>query len=211
MIAVVLVDTTSSTVKAYETHGNTVWGVYTDVNENIEVLDQNECKDNLLRMNAEHVEASGYRSSNCITFYNKNVKKEVDAMADKVNEINLHFGEVALSVYRSYIGVNPMVDGEAIERHINSTYQDVSAQWAAIKPDINTLRITLTNNINALTTSLATCFTGAHDLMNLLSSIVLDQITYCAEYNGNLRFNPAFQKFIKEIEAVKNNYPEFVW
>lgn len=210
MIATVLVDTTSKTVNEYEAHGNGVWGVYTAVNTDVNVLEPSECKSNSLRMNNESVESSGYRSSNCITAFNKNVKKEVDAMSGVVNEINLSFGEVALNVYRSYIGVNPMVDGEAIERHINATFNEVNSQWAAVKPEINTLRTTLTNNINALTSNLGACFTNSYNYMNSLAGIVRDQIDYCSNYNG-ARFSAGYEKILKEFENVKNNFPQFVW
>jgi hypothetical protein len=207
MIAQVLVNTTSATIGNYETHGNSVWGVYLAVNVDIGVLNASECKDNAFRLNNESVESSGYRSSNCIKTYNNNVKKEVKSISDILNDISLNFGEVALNVYRSYIDVNPMVDGEAIEQHINATFVSISNEWADVRPDVNTLRNTLTNNINNLGTTLGACFTNSYNYFNNLGAIVRDQIDYCKEF-GSERVN---EKIINEFVTIKENYPEFVW
>lgn len=211
MIASVLVSTTSSTINLYETHSNGVWDIHTDANNSILVLDPTECKDNLLRLNAEYVESTGYRGSNCITSFNKKTHNEVKEMSDIVNDINVKFGDVALSVYRSYIGVNPMVDGEAIERHINNTYIQVKSEWLSIKPDTSFLRTTLTNNINALTNNLNSCFTSATNYMNILADLVREQVNYCSNYGGS-RFNYiSYERFIRDFENVKINNPEYVW
>jgi hypothetical protein len=207
MVAQVLVDTTSSTIGQYETHGNAVWAAFVATNVEVGVLNATECKDNTLALNEESLESSGYRSSNCIKTYNTNVKKEVKTVSDILNAINLNYGEVALNVYRSYISVNPMVDGEAIEQHINATFVSISNQWSNDQPDVNALRVTLTNNINALGNTLNSCFTNAHNYYNNLANIVRDQIDYCKEF-GTER---ASEKIIEDFEKMKENYPEFVW
>lgn len=207
MVAQVLVNTTSATIGTYETHGNTVWGVYLAVNVDIGVLNASECKDNAFRLNNESVESSGYRSSNCIKTYNKNVNKEVKTISDILNDISLNFGEVALNVYRSYIDVNPMVDGEAIEQHINATYVSIFNEWTSVRPDVNALRTTLTNNISNLSNTLNSCFTSAYNYFNNLGAVVRDQIEYCKEF-GSERVN---EKIINEFESIKETYPEFVW
>lgn len=208
MIATVLVSTTSSTIQTYENHATNVWGIYTTNNDLIGNLRASECQSNTFRLNDESVESSGYRSSNCITKYNANVKREVEVVSDKLNDINLKFGEVALNVYRSYIGVNPMVDGLEIERHINATFVTINQDWLDVKPDTATLRTNLTNNINALATTLQTCFTGSFNYMNSLASNIREQIDYCSEYGG-ARFNNAYyEQLLKAFEEMKNSYSE---
>lgn len=211
MIAVVLVNTTSETVKTYETHGNAVWGVREAVDTDIEVLRESECKDQVLDHNEVAVQGSGFRSLLCITTFNSKVKLEVDAVQAKVNEMNVHFGNIALNVYRAYIGVNPMVEGEAIERLINSTYIEVTNHWLSVKPDINALRTTLTNNINALKTTVAACFVVASGYMDSNAVLIREQIDYCNQYTGTRSNFDAYEKFKSSYAEVEKQFPEFVW
>lgn len=211
MIAVVLVNTTSGAVNTYDVHGNQVWGVRETLNTETGVLTPTECKNNIFRSNDEAVQSTGYRGSNCITTFNEKVKLEVDAVSAKVNEMNTHFGNIALNVYRSYIGVNPMTQGEAIEALINSTYVQTNNHWLEVKPDVNALRTSLTNAINALKTTVSACFTNAYDFMNIYADLLRTQIEYCSNYGG-ARANVAdYDKILKDIEEHKNNYPKFVW
>lgn len=211
MIAVVLVNTTSTAITTYETHGNSAWSLHTVVGEDIEVLRASECKDNVIEANINGVTGTGFRSLLCITTFNKKVKLEVDDMSAKVNEMNTHFKNIALNVYRAYIGVNPMVDGEAIEGLINSTYVEVNNHWLSVKPDINALRTSLTNNINALKATVSACFVDAHKYMDNFAETIREQIEYCHLYEGTRANVAASKKFISAYEEIEKNYPEFIW
>lgn len=198
MIAAVLVETTSPIVNVYSSHATQVWNIFVANNDEINVLVADDCKANAFEGNDYAITSSGFRSSNCITAYNKKVANETKLVNDKLREITIEFDDVSLSVFRAYLPLsNPMVHGEAIERKINETYSETVVRWNNVRPDINAMRISFVANLNAFALTLQTCFNSAKTYMQTLSDLLRDQVTECVTYSGSRR-----DLF---IEALKND------
>lgn len=188
MIATVLANVTSPTIGVYSTHANLIWSAYQSNNEEIATLNDTDCQDNAFEGSDYAITSSGFQSSNCITAYNRKVIAETKLVSDKVREIRVEFDDVLLNVIRAYLPPsNPMIDGEVIESLINSTYANTISSWNTIKPDLNALRTSFVNNLNAFGVTLQTCYNNARNYMQNMSDMVRYQVQACLEYNGSRR------------------------
>jgi hypothetical protein len=216
LIALVLVDNTNSAISQYSSHATEVYNVYNPVHTQAQALADSECKTDTFTLLDYSVLSSGTMSGNCITSFNRNVDKEVDAAREVLSKFNIDFGQLVLNVYRSHAKYNIMTEAENVEANLNATFAQTSADWAAIRPEVDTLRNTLSASVAALATRLGQCFTNAYTYANTMVSTIQIQINECNEFNSYVaakagaKLVRSFQSHMSELEQMINDF-QFEW
>lgn len=142
------------------------------------------CVNNLKTLINGITEFTGFGSSNCVAVYDKSVQGALNTAYALLQKYEGSFGDVQQVVVRSFIGKNALTSGDDIIERFEQQFAKRSADWAAIRPDVENFVLTLDSNIAVFNTVLGSCFKKIQDDVAPAYGLLQAEISTCAAFDS---------------------------
>ncbi|CRK90256.1 CLUMA_CG003967, isoform A [Clunio marinus] len=147
-------------------------------------LDGTPCTDNLKQLLNLVTEFSGFGSSNCVSFYDRNVQKAVDAANELFRDFEGDYMDMQQIVVRSFVGKNIFLQAEDIQARFIQEFNRRSEAWYAVRPEVDEYIRTLNSSIDNYNNELRVCFNDIQVSIAPIYDNLEGQIRTCEEFDN---------------------------
>lgn len=151
----VLKTTSKNALKEVEDNAKKVLELESPVRTSINGLKVGDCSNDLKYLLNGITSFTGYKSGNCVKFYDASVDIEVQQAQDLISVYDGIFTELQQLVVKAFVGRNQFKEQDEIVETFEREYELRVAKWEEIKPDVELFIENLSGKID-----------GFNELMN---------------------------------------------
>lgn len=158
-ISTVLEGSTKTTLEQFEEHVEDIHAMYVPTLELFNRLQPSSCRNSAQRILDDTTEFTGFDGSNCANAYDIRVRSDIAAANKALVRFDDLYSQVQTIVVKAFIGQNAFITPEEIKENITHMFGSMEDKWAAAKPDIEAIKLTLASTIASQNKELGNCHT----------------------------------------------------
>lgn len=162
-VSTALTTSTNVTLAQIESNAKLILALDEPARDAIFAMRSSSCINGLKVLLNGVTEFTGFGSANCVTAYDRSVQGAVTSAHALLQKYEQSFGSVLQIVVKSFVGHNVFLESDEIEAIFKKKYEESSADWEEIRPDVESFLRTLQENIAVFNTVLGRCFKTIQD------------------------------------------------
>lgn len=211
----VLSSSTSQTLEQYQNHTIDIENLHAPIYERFQRLAEGSCRattETLINLTRDQ---TGFGASNCANDYDVAVRRIINDLSIEFNNFNLQFAQLQQIVVKGFIQQNIFLTPEDASSKMKNMLDIVSKRWADVKPNLASLRASLSNRVAIQNRELTNCHNNVESFAVNMYSMVNTQLTQCENFNNSKRTfstsNIDELHVIEEFKAYILSIPAYVW
>lgn len=183
-VSTVLSSSTDATLTQIASNKDVILALDASARDEVYAVTSSVCVNTLKVLLNGITEYTGFGSANCVTAYDNSAQEVLTSAYALLQKYEGSYSDVQQNVVRAFIGNNVFLDSEQIEANFAEVFSTSTAEWEAIRPEIEDFVSSLASNIAVFNTVLGDCFGAIQSGVAPAYAALQSQLATCEAFHA---------------------------